>query len=188
MTLYTRTYETGGLLLETRSKRAIEFKDWGENKGEILAPAILPVRELSLTEGIAQEQATAPVYGSSFSGSLRGEKTRVLAEVPLLNGIDAHGLDLTSKERGLLRNLWAIIISKALQTSFPVKRAEIGIFRDSAEDRKQVLVRLFVEANASQTMAFWESLEGDIEEWVAILSESDRLIFLRNVSMRIHWQ
>lgn len=94
---------------------------------------------------------------------------------------------LVSDVKDLLRRFWAIVISKALQNQLPINKANISIFHDPNEESKQVVLRLFTSASATQSVSFWESLENDIQNWVSKLSESARNTFIENISLRIHW-
>ena len=108
--------------------------------------------------------------------------------IPELRGLNIHSPTFTSNIRDILLTFRAVVISKALQNSFPVRETTIAVINDPSEERKQVVLRLFTEAKASQAVAFWESLENDIQHWLNGLDERNRLIFLRDISLRIHWQ
>jgi len=188
MTLYTETPVAGELVLEPRHRSISQFWRWREKGGEALETADPSIRFLNFAEQAAQEQNAVITYGTSFTTLPRGEKKRVAVVIPPLEDINMHHPALTSKVRYLLRNFWAIIVSKALQTYFPIGKTSIAVFSDTSEDRLQVVLRVLTEASASQAVAFWESLESDIHEWVSRLNDRDRLIFLRDISLRIHWQ
>ena len=87
----------------------------------------------------------------------------------------------------MLHKLRAIVVSRAMQTRFPLRRTVVSVFRDPEEERSQALLRLFVDANAAQAIAFWDSLEKDLEDWLEGLDEHLRLRFLRDISLRVHW-
>ena len=187
MTLRTETREAKPLLFEPIPQQVKQLKHWQEYGGEVLMSSIPSVQWLRLGEEAMLEQSIAPSYGS-FSTATRVEEEEISIEIPPLEGFDIHSPVLTSNIRNLLRNFWAVVISKALQTSFPVLKTAIAVFSDPAEDRQQVVLRVFTEASASQAIAFWEGLENDIQDWMTGLDEQNRPIFLRDISLRIHWQ
>lgn len=186
MTIRTGTYHTSEILFESRAER-FQLVHEERHTGEALSSSASPV-QLSPSKEFLSESGIARPYMTSFFVPTEAPKRRTYVVVPELEGISMHSSALTSKARDLLHTFWAIVASKALQGSFTVKKATIGIFRDPTEDRQQVVLRLFVEASATQVVAFWDSLESDIKEWLAELHESDRLTFLKDISMRIHWQ
>lgn len=188
MTLYTETRDTSELLLEARHRSISRFWQWRERGGQALESAETSIQFLNFAEQAVQEQDAAPTYGSSFTTLPQSERKRTAAVIPQLEGTNVHHPALTSKVRYLIRNFWAIVVSKALQASFPIRKTSIAVFNDPAEDRLQVVLRVLTEANASQAVAFWESLENDIHEWVSQLDDRNRLIFVRDISLRIHWQ
>ena len=154
MTLYAGIHETSGLVVERSSEHAIELKHWQEYGGEVLMSSIPSIRRFSAREEGVAEQSTAPT-DVSFP-TTKEKKKRISTVIPPLEGLDVDRPALTLNVRNLLRNFWAIIVSKALQTSFPIQKTVIAIFNDPAEDRQQVVLRVFTEANASQAVAFWE--------------------------------
>jgi hypothetical protein len=109
-------------------------------------------------------------------------------DIPVLEGLDINNPVLTDKIRILLNKFWAIVLSQALQSDFPINKAFVEVFRDPNEDRKKVSIKMFVEATAGQSVAFWEGLEDDIQELVKTLDSHNKLLFLRDISLRIHWK
>jgi hypothetical protein len=188
MTIYTEDRDTSELLLEARHRSFSRFWKRGEKGGQALESADTPIRFLNFAEQTVQEQYATPTYSSSFTTPTQKGRNRIAAVIPQLEGANLHHPVLTSKVRHLIRNFWAIVVSKALQASFPIGKTSIAVFNDPAEDRQQVVLQVLTEANASQAMAFWESLENDIHEWVSQLDDRNRLIFVRDISLRIHWQ
>jgi hypothetical protein len=117
----------------------------------------------------------------------RSNKTREVF-IPDLKGISSSNPQITPIIRDLIRTFWAIVLSKAFQSSFPIEKTEVATFKDPSEERIQVVLRLYTQANASQSVAFWDSLEKDIQEWLPSLPERKKLIFTRDISLRIHWK
>ena len=109
-------------------------------------------------------------------------------EIPTLEGLDSHNPVLTDRIRVLLIKFWAIVMSQALQSVFPIDKAFVEVFVDPNEDRKKISIKLFTEATASQSIAFWDGLEDDIQGWVKSLDNYSQILFLRDISLRIHWK
>ena len=129
-----------------------------------------------------------PEYGElSFVKGRKEEEPTKAIRIPQLEGLDKHDPILTSTVRDMLHKLRAIVVSRAMQTRFPLRRTVVSVFRDPEEERSQALLRLFVDANAAQAIAFWDSLEKDLEDWLEGLDEHLRLRFLRDISLRVHW-
>jgi hypothetical protein len=183
---YAVTSDTGESLLPA-SSAWVQFWQWREKGGEALRSSIPSSQFLSFGQGAVQGQDATLTYGTSFTKLPRKDGTKPVV-IPPLENINLHHPALTSKVRSLLRNFWAIVVSKALQSAFPITRTAIAVFSDPAEDRQQVVLRVFAEANATQAVAFWESLESNIQEWILGLDNSSRLTFLRKISLRIHWR
>jgi hypothetical protein len=187
MTLYTETRDTSSLFLEAGYGDNIKFWQWTRKGGQALESAKTSIRFLNFSEQAVQEEKTVPTYKSLFT-TLEKREEKGTVVIPELEGINIHNPAITTTVRNLLRNFWAIVVSKALQAHLKVDKTSIAIFNDTAEDRLQVVLRVFIEANASQAMAFWESLENDIQEWVSKLDDRKRLVFVRDISLRVHWQ
>ncbi|MBI4329863.1 MAG: hypothetical protein HY673_01115 [Chloroflexi bacterium] len=115
-----------------------------------------------------------------------GERSE-FPRIPPLEGLETHDPVLTSTVREMIQKLWAIVVSRALQTGFPVERTIVSVFRDPEENKARALLRLFVRANAAQSIAFWDSLEKDFQDWLRTVDEHRRATFLRNISLRVYW-
>lgn len=139
-------------------------------------------------EELQTEQAGALVLEPSLGKGTQEEKSIATTTIPNLEGLDIHSPILTSTIRDLLHILWTIVVSKAMQVQFPVYKTTVAVFNDPLEDWHQALLRVFTEANAAQATAFWDSLEGDLRDWVSTLSEHQKFVFLDQVSLRIHWR
>lgn len=95
---------------------------------------------------------------------------------------------LTATVRHLLNDLWAIVVSRALQTGFRLDRTTVSVFEDPTEHEHKAVLRLTCSANASQTLAFWDSLEPDLQNWLQTLAQSDRTTFITKIGLRVHWR
>jgi len=188
MTLSTATLKASTLQFELQRESPIRI-DYSEDKvGEISMFLIPPESALTFVEGTVPEQSNAPIYGIWPSATVEGARKTVADKPPPLEGIDMQDPALTSIVRGLLGHLWAIVVSKAIQTYFPITRTAVAIFRDTAEDRQQIVIRIFANASGSQAVSFWDGLENDMQEWITGLPEHQQKIILRDISLRIHWK
>ena len=95
---------------------------------------------------------------------------------------------LTDSVRGLLRVLWAIVVSRALQVGFPLRQAVVSVFEDPTEQERKAILRLACNANVTQALAFWDSLEPDLQSWLETLRENDRITFITRMGLRVHWR
>jgi hypothetical protein len=118
-------------------------------------------------------------------GETRGEAT--LFNIPTLKWpAKAHPI-LTDRVRELVQTLWAIVVSRSGQLYFPLRETVVSVFSDPVEEKSKAVLRLTCKANISQALAFWDSLEPDLQNWVGKLSEHDQSTFLTKVSMRVYW-
>jgi hypothetical protein len=139
-------------------------------------------------EELETEQVSTPTLKPFLERGMQEERSIASITIPTLEGLDIHSPILTSTVRELLHILWVIVVSKAMQVQFPIYKTTVAVFNDPLEDWHQALLRVFTKANAAQVTAFWDSLEGDLQDWVSILSEHQKLVFLNQVSLRIHWR
>ncbi len=95
---------------------------------------------------------------------------------------------LTNQVCALLETLWAIVVSRASQLRFPIRKTIVSVFTDPTEEETKAILRLTCDANVTQALAFWDSLDPDLQNWLKTLSESERTIFLTNITLRIYWQ
>lgn len=108
--------------------------------------------------------------------------------IPELEGWAGQDPILTNSVRRLLRTLWAIVVSRSLQIRFPLLRTILSVFVDPTEQKRKAVLRLVSDGSAAQTLAFWDSLEPDLEGWVKTLNENDRHIFITKLGLRFHWR
>jgi hypothetical protein len=144
---------------------------------------------LSVSARLRATSLNIKPYGELQLGEITeiSEPARPFSRAIKLEGLDKHDPVLTSTVRDMLRTLWAIVVSRAIQTEFPLRRTAVSVFRDPEEEHPRALLRLSVKANAAQAIAFWDSLEKDLQDWLNGLHENYRLTFLRTISLRVHW-
>jgi|WetSurMetagenome_2_1015567.scaffolds.fasta_scaffold177377_2 hypothetical protein len=127
-------------------------------------------------------------FGNETPYTTKRREDKSVYFLPEFENINISSSMITTTIRRLLKNYWAIVVSKALQSSFPISKTAISIFKDPGSGQKQVVLQVFTDANASQSLAFWDGLSKDIDLWLASLSERYRLVFMKDISMRMHWQ
>ncbi len=116
-------------------------------------------------------------------------KSRVIeARIPELEWPARQDPILTDSVRRLLKALGAIVVSRALQVGFPLHRTIVSVFEDPIEQERKAILRLACSASASQALAFWDSLEPDLQGWLKTLSENDRTTFITKLGLRVHWR
>jgi hypothetical protein len=132
-----------------------------------------------------------PKFTYEMASSEQAESTgRAVTEVyiPRLEwSVKSHPV-LTHQVRALLQTLWAIVVSRALQLRFPICKTIVSVFTDPTEEETRAVLRLTCDANVTQALAFWDSLEPDLQDWLKTLSESERTIFLTRIALRVYWQ
>jgi hypothetical protein len=105
---------------------------------------------------------------------------------PLEWSVRAHPV-LTNQVRTLLRTLWAIVVSRSTQLRFPLSKTVVSVFTDPTEGESKAILRLSCHASISQALAFWDSLETDLQGWLNNLAEYERVVFITKISLRVYW-
>ena len=83
--------------------------------------------------------------------------------------------------------LRAIVVSKALQTGFPIGSTCVDIESDADERTTHTVLRVYTGATAPQALAFWNSLGGDLDLWLSSLSGVRQETARDRVGIRFHW-
>ncbi|MDO8614438.1 MAG: hypothetical protein Q7T33_01720 [Dehalococcoidia bacterium] len=86
----------------------------------------------------------------------------------------------------LAATLWNVIVSKALQSGLSVDGV-IDVEEAIEEQTSQLVLRVKVHGIATQALAFWSSLDADIDRWMTRLPDRERNIFLSDVGLRFAW-
>ncbi len=139
------------------------------------------------TERLSLETATEG--GASLPWEPENGQDRIAKKVaPELEWPSASDPTLTNTVRRLIRILWAIVVSRALHLSFPLNSTVVSTFEDPTElDRKTVLSATS-DASVAQVLAFWDSLEPDLQNWLKTLNKTDRITFITKLSLQINWR
>lgn len=117
-----------------------------------------------------------------------GQTRVVQVGIPRLEWPVQHSPVLTDRVLRLLRVMWAIVVSRALQTAFPLDKTVVSVFHNPADQEGKAVLRLYCPATMVQALAFWDSLEPDLQSWLAKLSDNDRTTFITRLALRVHWR
>lgn len=115
------------------------------------------------------------------------EYVRKVDVIPTLHWAKTGHFVSNEQIRRLLHCTWAIVVSRALQCNFPITETLIDSVEDPDEEQGRIVLRIFSKVQASQALAFWDSLESDMQEWLARLPEKEQSIFLGRLGFRVHW-
>lgn len=131
----------------------------------------------------------AVLESTSFPDSTSSQRpagVRIIRVPSLEWPVKSHPV-LTSQVRRLLSTLWAIVVSRSSQLRFPILNTTVTIFTDPDERESKALLRLTSDTNITQALAFWDSLEPDLQDWVKTLTEHERTTFISKISLRVYW-
>ncbi len=109
----------------------------------------------------------------------------LLASRPLRRRPKHHSA-LTDKRLGMVSRLWSIVLSKAYQSGLAVS-GEIGVEESVEDEANQVVLAVHVDGNAKQALAFWKSLDVDMDRWLTRLPAYDQRLVMNNVGLRFSW-
>lgn len=94
---------------------------------------------------------------------------------------------LTEPVRALAPILHSIIASKAARAALPIRGVYFGVESDEEEDSRQLVVIFEINANAAQTLAFWSSLDYEVDHWIEQLNPSEQEIVTNRLGLRFTW-
>lgn len=184
-TLEQHVPETSRLPIETGGFFSATVSAVGSvslQQGNVLHPPQWESSSLRLTPGsllVSQrESGSAPLLPHPVGSSK-------VIELSTARGVRSVA---TAKGENLTSRLWAIVLSKALQTQFPVTRACVDLEEDREEGTKGVVLRVYTDASSVQTFAFWDGLVTDLNAWSLRLSHHERQLLLGSVGLRFHWR
>ena len=123
------------------------------------------------------------VTGQTIDINLAARKThqRVVGLSPDISG------KLTSTQREALRRLLAVVLSKALQTGFPIESTAVDFEEDPEEDTRRAVLRVITDTDAGQSFAFWESLGDEFDVLLKTVPPAIRTALAEMVGVRFHW-
>jgi hypothetical protein len=87
----------------------------------------------------------------------------------------------------LLRILWAVVASKALQSGLSI-RGVVDVETDRDEGTNLPVLRVYLDTTAAPALAFWDGLEPDLDRWMSREDEGTREQILNDIGLRIHWR
>lgn len=112
-------------------------------------------------------------------------------QLPVASQIDdrdgAAGALLTTAVRRLAVILHAIIASKAARAGLQIRKAYFDVDRDDEDGSRQLVMIVRVDANAAQALAFWTSLDYEMDRWLLQLPESEQQIVTSRLGLRFVW-
>ena len=106
---------------------------------------------------------------------------------PQIRWLVRHHHLLTVQVRKLLSGFLAIVVSKALQSNLPVSKILVDADEDPEERTGQVVLRIYVQASPVQALAFWDSLDIEMNNWLDRLNLADRNTVIDDVGLRFYW-
>ena len=135
----------------------------------------------------------APIESASVHESTLSQEPEVVGEEisevhipPLEWSVRAHPV-LTNQVRTLLRTLWAIVVSRSTQLRFPLSKTVVSVFTDPTGGESKTVLRLSCNTSIGQALAFWDSLELDLQGWLSNLTEYGCAVFITKISLRVYW-
>jgi hypothetical protein len=124
----------------------------------------------------------------SRSGTTSTAALRPLAVVSHIEETDVEARALlTSAVKRLAPTLHAIIASKAARAAFPIEQAYFDVDDDDDDESRQLVVVVRARANAPQTLAFWSSLDYELDHWLVELNPADQEIVTNRLGLRFVW-
>lgn len=84
-------------------------------------------------------------------------------------------------------NLRAVVLSKANQVDFPITGIAVDMENDPEGGSIVYGVRITTTERAGPTLAFWNSLAGDLELWLQNLRGAAKTIGRKSVGLRFSW-
>lgn len=160
---------------------------WPTRNQSIIHSSKIASTEIEVQQSRTVKSVFFPEHSSDFQSTQAPIKRKPIV-IPSFTMEKRNHPRITSIIRKLIDVFGAMVVSKALQSFLPVEKMSVTVTYDPPEERTQVVLQLFTEANASQSIGFWDSIENDIQSWLLTLSEREKLIFIRDISLRIHWK
>lgn len=115
-----------------------------------------------------------------------GEKRQAFPELQTSKAPQTHAY-ITSAVEPVMAPLEAIVRSKVAEVGIPLQKIEWTVFKYKDRKRTDLILRLFVRANRSQALAFWEHLGSCIDEWVERLPQAQADVLLERLSTEVVW-
>ncbi|TAK78090.1 MAG: hypothetical protein EPO16_04170 [Dehalococcoidia bacterium] len=149
---------------------------------------------LRSTAGVELREARAE---SSVRKFLPGEISEdAMGSAPAPQAIRVMGLDarrargsaaFSSSILSIAQRLFAVVTSRALQSSIVVTSAVLDVEVDPEEGVTTPVLRIGLDASFSQTTAFWDSLATDFDRWYDRLDPVGRDALMKGLGLRFTW-
>lgn len=160
-------------------------------------PVAEPTRLVSFADGRNDQSGDSDFWrrltAVEMSAIASNGATDQLPQVGVPVGSRIHSGDaearslLTSAVRSLAPILHAIVVSKAYRTGLRILEAYYDVDRDPEEDSRELVMIVRLDSNAAQALAFWASLDYELDRWIAQLSDAQREIVLHRIGLRFVW-
>jgi len=94
----------------------------------------------------------------------------------------------TSRVRDMAIRLHAVVASRALQTGISILASQLDFEQDPDEETVTPILRVMLDASPAQALAFWDSLDTDLDRWLQHLDPPGRTVLETVLGLRIHWR
>ncbi len=141
------------------------------------------LRKLQISDPMPLTMWVASVAGTK-SRRIKNPSTIAAPEVKWL--VRNHHL-LTVQVRKILSGFYGIVVSKAMQSNLPISSIVVDAEEDPEERTGQVVLRVYVQASPVQALAFWDSLDIEMNSWLDRLDSTDRNTVIDEVGLRFYW-
>jgi len=161
----------------------------GESLGLNKTDEPFEFQQLDSTGDAPEEGSVTAWKKASWDGPKRSFLSpSTFKDIPTIDWKSLQDPVFTNVVRTLLQRVWAIIISKALRTRFPLDATFVSQFEDPVAEERKAVLNVHCNATAIQAFAFWKSLEEDFQNFLTTLRGNDRETFRRKLDLRIHWR
>ena len=174
--------------LDPRAAPSIDVGFRGPSGGSFTT--IWPESEASQRTFPAKEWTATNGGTRSDQSTLEGEqsaKTKQRTSTPPVERLVQNHHFLTPLNTNLLRRLYGIVTSKANKGAFEITRFAVDIEDDPDEETTVIAFRAYANATATQTFAFWDSLEIELGNWFETLKPLERRAIREKIGLRFHW-
>lgn len=94
----------------------------------------------------------------------------------------------TSELRRMVPILRAIVLSKSAQAQVPIERIRLDLEHDEEENSDQLVLVMHTSVTGVQALAFWNSLDVELDRWLMSIPERDRDMVTNRVGLRFAWR
>lgn len=194
---YSGTTPASSLVLDRQSRGYLPYLKLGPTESDLdLKTGQADITQSVLTSSTPARVVPSPHQVMPASPQSLSDQRLVLAKdlaesqqtgvSTALRKLTKHHHLFTDRTMNLVTILWHIVLSQALQAGLTVS-GYIDAEEDSEEQASQVVLRVYVEASAVQTLAFWDGLDDDLGRWLDRLPPTNRDVAMHKIGLRLHW-